>query len=300
MKNKRSKVRRVLLSGLLLAISWHAIAQVDETSASIEQPPQLRQAVPDANGSTPVMLSDKLHQINNSLESTTAVHQYDFTAVRGQNVLITAPDSDYNQKWKLEYQVEGGEWQPKRHNGAEKVTGLNAGAQVSVRILATDGAVFDSTGYRVVFGSFPHLNYDLHHEAGFRLIPYGFTDPPFLATHALTEAMLESTFTDSKAFPLEGGVMGFFLEVENDGDMTYTSDSSGKIMQLIKFGQCEGGTLADNFTYYSENGRETWSTRYQVKSYRANNVLPEQLADKPHTYNFGHVCKRWLTNWSRN
>lgn len=51
--------------------------------------------------------------------------------------------------------------------------------------------------------------------------------------------------------------MGFFLEVENDGDMTYTSDSSGKIMQLIKFGRCEGGKLADNFTYYSENGRET-------------------------------------------
>ncbi|KPB54450.1 Uncharacterized protein AC511_3160 [Pseudomonas coronafaciens pv. oryzae] len=69
--------------------------------------------------------------------------------------------------------------------------------------------------------------------------------------------MLEATFTDSKAFPLEGGVMGFFLEVENDGDMTYTSDSSGKIMQLIKFGRCEGGKLADNFTYYSENGRET-------------------------------------------
>lgn len=69
--------------------------------------------------------------------------------------------------------MEGGEWQPKRHNGAEKVTGLNAGTQVSVRILATDGAVFDSTGYRVVFGSFPHLNYDLHHEAGFRLISYG-------------------------------------------------------------------------------------------------------------------------------
>ncbi|RMU90892.1 hypothetical protein ALP22_03880 [Pseudomonas coronafaciens pv. porri] len=110
MKNKKDKARRVLLSGLLLAVSWHAIAEVDGISASIEQPPQLRQAVPDANGSTPVMLSDKLHQINNSLESTTAVHQYDFTAVRGQNVLITTPTATItrNGSWSIRWRVGSG------------------------------------------------------------------------------------------------------------------------------------------------------------------------------------------------
>ncbi|MFA0995721.1 MULTISPECIES: hypothetical protein [Pseudomonas syringae group] len=300
MKNKKSKAGRAFVSGLLLAMSYHAMAQVEVAPVAGHQPTPQEQAVQNQSRSTPVVLSDKIHQIDNTLENTSAVHQYNFTAVRGQNVLITTPDTDYDQKWRLEYQVDGGEWQPKRHSSAERIEGLNPGSQVNIRIVATDGARFDTADYSVVFGSFPYMRYDLHHEEGFRLIPYGFTDPPFLATQALTNAMLEVTFTDSKAFPLEGGVLDFFLGVENDAGVTYTSDSSGKIMQLITFGRCDGGKLAGNFTYYSENGRETWSTRYQTKHYWARNVLPEQLADKPHRYNFGHICKRWLTNWSRN
>ncbi|RMT51718.1 hypothetical protein ALP47_04888 [Pseudomonas savastanoi] len=58
--------------------------------------------------------------------------------------------------------------------------------------------------------------------------------------------------------------------------------------------------LADNFTHLSENGRETWSTRYEPKKYWANNQLAEQLADKPHVYNLGLICNRWLINWSRS
>ncbi|MGN2438165.1 hypothetical protein [Pseudomonas syringae] len=300
MKNKKSKAGRAFVSGLLLAMSYHALAQVEVNPVASHQPTTQEQAVQNQSRSTPVMLSDKIHQIASTLENTSAVHQYNFTVVRGQNVLITTPDTDYDQKWRLEYQVDGGEWQPKLHSSAERIEGLNPGSQVNIRIVATDGARFDTADYSMVFGSFPYMRYDLHHEEGFRLIPYGFTDPPFLATQALTNAMLEVTFTDSKAFPLEGGVLDFFLGVENDAGVTYTSDSSGKIMQLITFGRCEGGKLAGNFTYYSENGRETWSTRYQSKHYWAKNVLPEQLADKPHRYNFGHVCKRWLTNWSRN
>ncbi|RMS80912.1 hypothetical protein ALP59_03316 [Pseudomonas savastanoi] len=133
------------------------------------------------------------------------------------------------------------------------------------------------------------------------LIPYGFTKPAFLATQALTEAMLEVTFTDSKAFPLEGGVFDFELSIKHhQANGQYTSDSSGKIIQRVTFKRCEGGLLADNFTHLSENGRETWSTRYEPKKYWANNRLAEQLADKPHVYNLGLICNRWLINWSRN
>ncbi|SOS38304.1 hypothetical protein PSCFBP2116_04314 [Pseudomonas syringae] len=113
--------------------------------------------------------------------------------------------------------------------------------------------------------------------------------------------MLEVTFTDSKAFPLEGGVFDFELSIKHhQANGQYTSDSSGKIMQRVTFKRCEGGLLADNFTHLSENGRETWSTRYEPKKYWANNRLAEQLADKPHVYNLGLICNRWLINWSRN
>ncbi|NAT22199.1 hypothetical protein CU665_04730 [Pseudomonas syringae pv. actinidifoliorum] len=289
------------MSGLLLAMSYHAMAQLEVNPVASHQPTTQEQAVQNQGRSTPVMLSDKIHQIASNLENTSAVHQYSFTAVRGQNVLITTPDTDYDQKWRLEYQVDGGEWQPKRHSSAERIEGLNPGSQVNIRIIATDGARFETADYSVVFGSFPHMRYDLHHEEGFRLIPYGFTNPAFLATQALTEAMLEVTFTDSKAFPLEGGVFDFELDIKHHQDNgRYISDSSGKIMHRVAFKRCEGGWLANNFTHLSDNGRETWSTRYEPIKYWAKNILAEQLADKPHIYNLGLICNRWLINWSRN
>ncbi|EPM59992.1 hypothetical protein A262_08669 [Pseudomonas syringae pv. actinidiae ICMP 19073] len=301
MKNKKSKAGRAFMSGLLLAMSYHAMAQVEVAPVAGHQPTTQEQAVQNQGRSTPVMLSDRIHQIASNLENTSAVHQYNFTAVRGQNVLITTPDTDYDQKWRLEYQVDGGEWQPKRHSSAERIEGLNPGSQVNIRIVATDGARFETADYSVVFGSFPHMRYDLHHEEGFRLIPYGFTKPAFLATQALTEAMLEVTFTDSKAFPLEGGVFDFKLDIKHHQDNgRYISDSSGKIMHRVAFKRCEGGWLANNFTHLSDNGRETWSTRYEPIKYWAKNILAEQLADKPHIYNLGLICNRWLINWSRN
>ncbi|AKT32019.1 hypothetical protein RYA05_32460 [Pseudomonas syringae pv. actinidiae] len=301
MKNKKSKAGRAFMSGLLLAMSYHAMAQVEVAPVAGHQPTTQEQAVQNQGRSTPVMLSDRIHQIASNLENTSAVHQYNFTAVRGQNVLITTPDTDYDQKWRLEYQVDGGEWQPKRHSSAERIEGLNPGSQVNIRIVATDGARFETADYSVVFGSFPHMRYDLHHEEGFRLIPYGFTKPAFLATQALTEAMLEVTFTDSKAFPLEGGVFDFELDIKHHQDNgRYISDSSGKIMHRVAFKRCEGGWLANNFTHLSDNGRETWSTRYEPIKYWAKNILAEQLADKPHIYNLGLICNRWLINWSRN
>lgn len=301
MKNKKSKAGRAFMSGLLLAMSYHAMAQVEVAPVAGHQPTTQEQAVQNQGRSTPVMLSDRIHQIASNLENTSAVHQYNFTAVRGQNVLITTPDTDYDQKWRLEYQVDGGEWQPNRHSSAERIEGLNPGSQVNIRIVATDGARFETADYSVVFGSFPHMRYDLHHEEGFRLIPYGFTKPAFLATQALTEAMLEVTFTDSKAFPLEGGVFDFELDIKHHQDNgRYISDSSGKIMHRVAFKRCEGGWLANNFTHLSDNGRETWSTRYEPIKYWAKNILAEQLADKPHIYNLGLICNRWLINWSRN
>ncbi|WP_161951977.1 hypothetical protein [Pseudomonas syringae] len=301
MKNKKSKAGRAFMSGLLLAMSYHAMAQVEVAPVAGHQPTTQEQAVQNQGRSTPVMLSDRIHQIASNLENTSAVHQYNFTAVRGQNVLITTPDTDYDQKWRLEYQVDGGEWQPKRHSSAERIEGLNPGSQVNIRIVATDGARFETADYSVVFGSFPHMRYDLHHEEGFRLIPYGFTKPAFLATQALTEAMLEVTFTDSKAFPLEGGVFDFELDIKHHQDNgRYISDSSGKIMHRVAFKRCEGGWLANNFTHLSDNGRETWSTRYEPIKYWAKNILAEQLADKPLIYNLGLICNRWLINWSRN
>jgi hypothetical protein len=75
-----------------------------------------------------------------------------------------------------------------------------------------------------------------------------------------------------------------------------TSDSSGSAKEMLDIGVCVGGNPAGYFTH-RHNGRNTWATQGE---YFAKNVLLEGLADKPHIYNFGHICKRTLVNWSRN
>ncbi|MBD8814979.1 hypothetical protein IFR09_27835, partial [Pseudomonas syringae] len=132
--------------------------------------------------------------------------------------------------------------------------------------------------------------------------PHGLTEPAFLATQALTEALLEVSFTDSKKHPLEGGVVAFTFKPSGVADRkttVYTSGSDGKVVELIKFSGCKGGFYAKPFIHVN-NGRNTWATRYEVGDYEALNLLPGVHADKPHHYNFGHICNRWLINWSRN
>lgn len=302
MSIKNKKLRSMSASGMLLIFSIHAFAQ-DEIMLEPPAPqPQSSLSSTIEEGAVTI-LSDQVHQIGNSLEGVAAVHVYSFTSARGQDVLLGTPNpKGFNSAWKIEYRKADGEWRLKRYKGPELLTSLQPGAKIDVRVSAVAGAQFDRTDYRLVFGSSPRMNYDLHHEEGFLKVPYGFTKPAFLATQAFKQALLEVTFTDSKGHPLEGGVVNFALKLPERPDSiikTLVSDASGKASELLRFEACTGGNAADYFTHRS-NGRNTWATRYKVGSYVATNALLEELADKPHNYNFGHICKRTLVNWSRN
>ncbi|WP_025993883.1 fibronectin type III domain-containing protein [Pseudomonas viridiflava] len=299
MNNNKSATGRLLLSGLFLAMSCHAFAQGESgVAGAVPDAPQetstLRAEIPGA-----VVLSDKIHEITQTLESTSAVHQYSFTAIRGQNVLLATPGSQYDKLWKVEYQVDGGEWKRKPYAGAYKISDLNPGSQVNVRVLAVEGGVFENAEYRIVFGSFPHMNYDLLDEQG--ILPISaFQDKVdgFLATQAFKEVTLEATFTDSKAHPLEGGELLFSLTTGTKEEVKkpFLSDKNGKISELIEFKRCEGGWLAKSIYENVDKTRLTWSTRYEKGSYSASNILIGHLEDKVYEFKLGHLCKRWLTN----
>ncbi|RMQ49847.1 hypothetical protein ALQ04_01304 [Pseudomonas cichorii] len=282
---------RMLVSGLLLIMACHSFAQVAENA--------------EASAGSVTQLSDRLHQIDQTLQSVTTIHDYSFISVRGQDVLLATPGADMSKSlWRLEYQVDGGKWEPKTSSSPVPIRNLKPGSEVKVRVLAAAGAQFQQAAYRVVFGSYPHMRYDLHHEEGLLKIPHGLTEPPFLATQAYTKALLEAWFTDSKAFPLEGGVIEFELDFKNGKkklSKSYISDIAGKVSELVEFNRCEGGKYAGNFVHKNDvKGRNTWGTLYRVGQYSALNVLLENMADKPHEYDFGHICKRTLVNWSRN
>jgi hypothetical protein len=287
---------------LLLAASLQCLAQNGNV---VEDPASSAGAAADT--AAPVLatvLSDRVHQITASLEGSGIVHNYSFTSVRGQNVLLATPDTDgFNVKWRMEYRTGSDEWTFKRHRGPQVFDSLQPGAVIEVRVTPVPGAVFDKADYKMVFGSSPRMNYDLHHEDGFLRVPYGLTEPPFLATQAVTQTLLDIRFTDSKGYPLEGGVAYFEMKLstlnQTPVKKKMTSDASGSVQEMLNLGTCQGGKAAGYFTH-RQNGRNTWATRYIAGTYYAENVLLEELADKPHIYNIGHICKRTLVNWSRN
>ncbi|MFJ4142388.1 hypothetical protein [Pseudomonas sp. NPDC089734] len=275
-----------LISGVLLTVSCHTLAFVEKsTEGEFTE------------------LSDRLHQIERTLQGIETIHRYSFISVRGQDVLLATPGfSVGNSLWRVEYQIDGGNWETKAFNSPVAIRNLKPGSTVRMRVMAVEGAQFQQMAYQVVLGSYPHMRYELHHEEGFLKIPHGLTDPPFLATQAYTKALLEAWFTDSKAFPLEGGVMRFELR-PNEGEKkiikTFMSDMAGSISEVITFNRCEGGSYAGNFIH-KDKSRNTWGTRYKTGTYIPINVLLESMADKPHEYDFGHICKRMLVNWSRS
>lgn len=296
----RKKIR-MLMCGLLVAVAGHSLAQ---EQGSFED-----QALSNHDGQVAIgdedtinILSDRLHHISQSLESSLTVHRYSFTSARGQNVLLAAKNREsLNRTWKLEYRKDGAEWRVKQFGSPELFSSLQPGSKIEIRISPAQGAPFQRSDYQVIFGSAPRMIYDLQHEEGLLKMPFKLTEPTFLGTQAMTNTLLDVTFTDSKGYPLQGGVVDFELELTDPKRYLYktlVSDSSGKAQELLQIGTCEGGTYAGTFIQ-RHNGVNTWSTRYKKGKYFATNALLEHLADKPHVYDFGHICKRTLVNWSR-
>jgi hypothetical protein len=326
MNTTKYKVPCMLVSTLLLAISCHSIASsncddplvpsvvIDAAEQMVSEPvtsadvltveaPVVEPEPSPVEAPVYQVLSDKIHQLESTLESMTAVHHYSFTSVRGQDVVLGTPErATFNTLWKVEYQVDGGKWELKKFAGPEAFKGLNPGSVVKVRVSGLSGDAAADLHYKVVLGSYPHMSYDLHDEEGLLKIPHGFADPAFLATQAIQKALLEVKFWDSKGEPLEGAVFSFDLRRPGEPPLAtaeLTSEGDGKGLELLEFRKCEGGKPAEYFKHKQEYGVNTWGTNYQVAQYRGKNVLLEDLADKAHQYNFGHVCKRYLVNWSR-
>ena len=206
MKNNKRHSGGMLVSALFLAMSCHALAQNESGQGSTGQASSQVSSELSTDTQNAVELSDKIHQISQTLYSVSTVHHYSFTALRGQNVLLTTPGSHYNKLWTVDYQVDDSAWTPKRHSGAERISGLKPGAQVKVRVRAVDGVGFEKAEYKIVFGSFPHMRYDLHNEKGIlEISAIQKNREGFFATQGFKEATLEASFTDSKAYPLEGG-----------------------------------------------------------------------------------------------
>jgi hypothetical protein len=268
------KKTQMLMFGLLVAVAGYSLAQ--EQGTFEDQKPAIydgQALIADENAIK--ILSDRLHHITQNLESSSAVHRYSFTSARGQNVLLaTSNRESLNRTWKLEYRKDGAEWIVRQFGSPELFSSLQPGTKIEIRISPAQGTPFQPLDYHVIFGSAPRMIYDLQHDEGLLKMPFKLTEPTFLGTQAMTNTLLDVTFTDSKGYPLQGGVVDFELELTDPKRYLYktlVSDSSGKAQELLQIGACEGGTYAGTFIQ-RHNGINTWSTRYKTGKYFAKCV----------------------------
>jgi hypothetical protein len=324
MKNNKRLIQNAQVSTLLLAMSCGVLAHAhncdepinsgsltEEQTQHVSEPlvpdvavrtsDQQEAIGPDQAGEAPTIieLSDKVHQLAKTLESDTAVHVFNFTSVRGQDVLLGTPDREtFNKLWKVQYQIGSGEWKVKTNTNPLAFKNLKPGVVITARVSAVEGAKFDSAPYTLVFGSYPLRTFDLASQEGFVRIPNGYSEPSYLATQAQKSALLKTHFRDTTGAPLEGGVLKLSLWFSSSKSEVFVleSGSDGNASRLLEFNSCEGGALADNFRHRQGKVTNIWATRYNVGSYEGKNYLLDDLADPPHSYSFGHICRRFLYN----
>jgi hypothetical protein len=322
MKNNKRLIQNAQVSTLLLAMSCGMLAHAhncdepinsgsltEEQTQHVSEPlvpdvavrtsDQQEAIGPDQAGEAPTIieLSDKVHQLAKTLESDAAVHVFNFTSVRGQDVLLGTPDREtFNKLWKVQYQIGTGEWKVKTNTNPLAFKNLKPGVVITARVSAVEGAKFDSAPYTLVFGSYPLRTFDLASQEGFVRIPNGYSEPSYLATQAQKSALLKASFRDTTGAPLEGGVLKLHLRLSDSKELPaeLVSGIDGNASKLLEFDSCEGGFPAKNFRQRQGKVTNIWATRYKVGGYIGSNVLLEDLADKPNFYTFGHICRRFL------
>jgi hypothetical protein len=309
--NKHAKLAlSKIASSVVLALScqaasaveiWPDLTGVGEFAPVVQETSKVL-APQELAGPVYTDLADKLNHLESSLASTTDVHYYSFTALRGQKVIVAWKEGvAVPPNVQFEYFDKGG-WNIKQLGGRYVFSEIKPGQALKIRLSQKQGLPFaQGQKYDIFFGSYPVLKkYALKDEAGVLKIPAGYSDLRWDTVQAYTDVTMEAFFTDTKNAPLEGAVARLKLELNESRipliNSDAESDSAGRISQLVNMGRCVGGFEAKDFTRY-DHGHNTWRTYYYKGSWLIyNRLLGNQslLESFPDQGTIGHICKHRL------
>lgn len=239
-----------------------------------------------------VVLADGFHVETGLLESQSAMHYYNFNAVRGQKVLLAYPEGyDQSAGWVVEY-LEGEDWKVLTQK-LKVFSGVEPGSDVKARVLRKRENSSEPYSYQLAFGSAPVLQqYELKDQYRMKRIPSGHTQPSFIPVQGAVEAYLEAYFTDSTGAPLKGAIGRFQLDLSESMMRPVieqvVSDDLGKVSKTISFARCYGGRESKDINYFYGEG--TWKSYYYVGSYNLDNVYSDRSTQVVEDRVFGHVC----------
>lgn len=194
-------------------------------------------------------LPDKLNTILANSDDPLEIDYYQFTSVRGQDVMIslTGMTSGTSSRWRIEFSGDGVNWINLPNDTYNTVSGFAQNQPIYVRVQHNTPATWSANAqYKLLLGSKPATgSHSVSGESSSQL-----SQIPLVTSKVLTTLGWTSTIRDSKGAILTGALVS--LEVVTQGGSTIyeaTTNFAGQIFESINLGSCSGTHFVDYMVY---------------------------------------------------
>jgi len=250
------------------------------TDATVQNGPSLAQ---------PTVLGDKVTELDETLDSTTAEKSYTFTALRGQNLMFRGMKRSSNLI--IECKIND-KWVAMPDKGIYIIDDTQPDQEIQIRVSKRDGGIAGGE-YRFRFGSAPY-------RASTDLITTDAKGIPlyagiFQAFHTVDWSV---HIQDSTGHPVEGAMASLDITiVPTIGITTIFTKADGRGNETISLPGCQGHRTSPPFWQMMGPFNYFWHLEFN----RHRIIADLEDAATGHNWNpgtidseFGHICKKHL------
>jgi hypothetical protein len=215
---------------------------------------------------TSTLLSDKQHSITGNMDSASDIDYFQFTAVRGQDVLLKLEDAQLDE-WIIEFYSNG--WMQVATNTDLTIGNLQPNQNINIRVRANPSLPVNSLrDYGLTIGTkvTSVTNHNVSGESNVNRITYsGFGSATYATTQAYRNLTWGVTLQDSTGHPVEGAKAKLRVDkdvsnnIVNYIDYENTSSSTGRVSGSIDLGNCSSNNTFQH-TEYSFGYKNIWNT----------------------------------------
>lgn len=221
-------------------------------------------------------LPDKFNTIVGNSDSTIDHDYYQFTAVRGQDVVIglNGVTSGTSSRWITEISGNGNNWQILQNDAFAVVGSLQQNQILYVRVRPNTTAAWSGESqYRLQIGSRPMQGtHSVSGEYNLVRIPYSVFSTPYLTTQFSRKLNWRTNLLDSKGVVISEAKATLRIWPNLDVGQNYldyeeTTNTFGSISKMINFSNCLGSR---NLIFLDSSSGQSynWLTYFNVGAWQ--------------------------------
>lgn len=238
------------------------------------------------------VLPDKLNTILANSDDPSDIDYYQFTSVRGQDVVISLAGvtSGTSSRWKVAFSGDGVNWTNLPNDIYNTISGFAQNQPIYVRVQHNTPATWSAAAqYELLLGSRPATgSHIVSGESSSSL-----SQIPLITTKVLTNLGWTSTIRDSKGATLPGALVYFIVGIRSNSNVyDATTNFAGQIFESINLGSCSGSHFVD-YMIYSGSYSYPYRAYYDSGAWRivvAGNPDAGVGGDNVPTVTFAQIC----------